>query len=266
MRSGSGTGTEASRAFVYSSFGFVYTVLGRAALDDRAAMHNGDAIAHRAHDGEVMGDEQVGEAELALEVLQKIDDLRLDRDVERRHRLVTDDQPRRKRERAGDPDPLALPSRELVWIPIDVRRVEADHVEQLAHARPAIAARAHTVHDERLPDNVPDRHPRVQGRIGVLEHDLELAPHAPELGAVELGQLASLEHDRAAGRPHELENAVPRRRLPRAGLADEPDRLPRSDVEADARDGVDVVDGPLDEDAALDREALHEVADLQQRA
>jgi len=39
----------------------------------------------------VVGDEQVGQAELALERLELIEDLRLDRDVEGRDRLVADD-------------------------------------------------------------------------------------------------------------------------------------------------------------------------------
>ena len=45
-----------------------------------------------SHHREVVGDEQVGEAELLLQVFEQVDDLRLDRDVERRDRLVADDQ------------------------------------------------------------------------------------------------------------------------------------------------------------------------------
>ena len=47
-----------------------------------------------AHDGQVVRDEQVGEPELALQVLQQVDDLRLDRDVERGDGLVEDEQAR----------------------------------------------------------------------------------------------------------------------------------------------------------------------------
>ena len=61
-----------------------------AGLDDLAAMHDGDALADVAHDGEVVGDEQQREAELALELAQQIEDLGLDRDVEGGYRLVGD--------------------------------------------------------------------------------------------------------------------------------------------------------------------------------
>jgi hypothetical protein len=45
-----------------------------------------------AHDVEVVGDEDVGEPELALQVLEEVEDLRLDGDVERGDRLVADDE------------------------------------------------------------------------------------------------------------------------------------------------------------------------------
>ena len=57
-------------------------------LDDAAEIHHGDAVADMLDHGEVVRDEQVGQAELALQVDQQVDDLRLDRDVERRDRLV----------------------------------------------------------------------------------------------------------------------------------------------------------------------------------
>jgi hypothetical protein len=49
-----------------------------------------------------------------LQVLQQVDDLRLDRDVERRDRLVADDELGLDGERAGDADALALAAGELV--------------------------------------------------------------------------------------------------------------------------------------------------------
>ena len=44
------------------------------------------------HHSQIMGDEDIGEAEPGLEVDQEIEDLGLDRDVEGRDRLVGDDQ------------------------------------------------------------------------------------------------------------------------------------------------------------------------------
>jgi hypothetical protein len=58
-------------------------------------------------------DEQVGEAERVAQISQKIDDGRLYRHIERRHRLVADDEARPCRKRAGNRDALALATAEL---------------------------------------------------------------------------------------------------------------------------------------------------------
>jgi hypothetical protein len=54
-------------------------------------------------------DEHVREPEVVLEVLEQVQDLRLDRDVERGDGLVADDQLGVDREGACDADALALP-------------------------------------------------------------------------------------------------------------------------------------------------------------
>ena len=77
-------------------------------LDDLPQIHHGDAVADVLHHRKVVRDEEVGELEPILELLEEVDDLRLDRDVEGRDRLVAHDELRLDRERAGDPDPLTL--------------------------------------------------------------------------------------------------------------------------------------------------------------
>ena len=91
-----------------------------ARLDDQAEVHDGDPVRDVADDAEIVGDEDVREPELVLEVVEEVDDLRLDRHVERGDGLVCDDQLRVESERARDADALALPARELVRIAVDV--------------------------------------------------------------------------------------------------------------------------------------------------
>ena len=105
--------------------------LARRGLDDVAEVHDRDAVRDLPDDREVVGDEEVGDPELALEVPQEVEDLGLDRDVERRDRLVADDQLRLERDRPGDPDPLALAAGELVRVAVVVLRVQADPLHQL---------------------------------------------------------------------------------------------------------------------------------------
>ena len=104
----------------------------RRGLDDPAEIHHRDAVGDVLHHREIVRDEDVGEAEPVLQIAQQIDDLRPDRDVERRDRLVADDELRLDRERAGDGDALALAAGEFVRIA--ARRCAA-------RARPGAAAR-----------------------------------------------------------------------------------------------------------------------------
>ena len=65
---------------------------------------------------QIMGDKQIGEIVLALQVDQQIDHLGLDRDVKRRDRLVAHDQAWSERQCTGDTDALALAAGKLMRI------------------------------------------------------------------------------------------------------------------------------------------------------
>ena len=88
-----------------------------------------------AHDAEVVRDEEVGEPSSRLQVGEQVQHLRLDRDVERGHGLVGDDQRRIEHQRARDRDPLPLAAREHVRIAHVVLGPQPD----LARASPARA-------------------------------------------------------------------------------------------------------------------------------
>src|SRR6188472_240153 len=104
-----------------------------------------------------MGDEDVGEAELALQLLEQIHHLGLNGDVERRDRFIADDHLWVKRYTTRDADPLALPSGELVRVAVDVLGIETDELKQLLHPAAPVSLGHHIGMDfERLADNVSD--------------------------------------------------------------------------------------------------------------
>ncbi len=82
-----------------------------------------------------MGDQEIGEAEPLLQVAHEVEDLRLDRDVERRGRLVADDEIGVGGDRAGDRDALALTAGKFVRKLGRVGGMEADEFEQLVDPR-----------------------------------------------------------------------------------------------------------------------------------
>ena len=154
-------------------------------LDDLAEVHDRDPVGDVADDGEVVGDEQVGQPEVRLEPLEQVDDLRLDRHVEGADRLVADDDLGLDGERPGDADALALAAAELVRIALDERGVETDQLEQLGDARLARLARREVVDAQRLGQDLADGLARVEARVRVLEDHLELPAAAPQVVALE---------------------------------------------------------------------------------
>ena len=101
-------------------------------LGDPAEVHDRDPVADVLDDAHVVGDEDIGQAQLALELLEQVEDLRLDRHVERGHRLVAHDEVRLEDERPGDADALALATGELVRIAPRVVGLQPDQVHHLA--------------------------------------------------------------------------------------------------------------------------------------
>mgnify|MGYP000902678350 CR=1 FL=1 len=61
-------------------------------LDDPAQVHDRDAVRDLPDDRQVVRDEDVGDPELVLQVLEQVDDLRLNGDVERGDGFVANDE------------------------------------------------------------------------------------------------------------------------------------------------------------------------------
>src|SRR5947209_20323183 len=125
-------------------------------FNDLAEIHDRDAPADMLDDGYIVGNEQIGKPELLLQIAEQVDDLRLNRDVERRNRLVADDEPGIERQRAGDADALALSTREFVRETVERLGPEPDLAGQ--HLDPVVegAAPRDTVILQGLADDVAD--------------------------------------------------------------------------------------------------------------
>ena len=151
-----------------------------AGLDDRAAIHDGDLVADMLDHAEVVGDEDRGDPEVALQVHEQIEDLRLNAHVERADRLVGDDQFRLAGKRRGDADALALPARKMRRQAAGQRRVESDAGKEVEHAAVAVGRRADAEAVERLAHAAADRPARIEAAVGVLEHRLHAAAEVGE--------------------------------------------------------------------------------------
>lgn len=125
-------------------------------LHDFSAMHHGDASSQVANNGHGVGDEKIGQTEVALQLRQQIDNLRSYADVERRDGLIRHDEPRPHGERTRDPDPLSLASAELVGKTASGRFVHSDRAQQLSDADPSGTPANRLVNHQRLSDDIFD--------------------------------------------------------------------------------------------------------------
>ena len=129
-------------------------IVGRPDLDDAAGIHHGDAVGEARHHAEIVGDPDQRHAELAAQLLHLARIWRLDRHVERRGRLVGDDQ-----FRAGEA--ARWRSRRAGACR---RRTGAD---RRAAARPATGCRPCRAHRARV------RAPRLAADLVMRQHRLD---------------------------------------------------------------------------------------------
>src|SRR5688572_14164761 len=137
-------------------------LLRLADLDDAPEVHDRDAIADVLYHAEIVRDEQVCQAELLLKVLEQIEDLCLHRDVERRHRLIANNELRLHRKRARDTETLPLAAAELVRVAGDSRGRKADDIQELEHTLTRAIAAGEFVNLQDFAQHVTDGHARIQ--------------------------------------------------------------------------------------------------------
>ena len=162
--------------------------------DDTVAQHD-QLIGQRAHDFQIMADEQVRQVVLGLQFQQQVDDLHLHRAVQRRGGFVEQHQFRLHDHRARDRDALALAAGEFVRIAEAARRVDADLVERGDDHFVARRLVADAVRDQPLLDDLVDRQPRAQRAVRILEHDLHLPPDRLQVLAAQVLDLGAVEVD-----------------------------------------------------------------------
>ena len=159
---------------------------GRRDLDDPAEIHHGNPMADVLDHGEIVRDKQIRQAEFALQIGEQVDDLRLHRDIERRDRLVADDQLRPWRQRPRDAEALPLSAREFVRVLGHLFGSQADFLEKRAHPLVDLRRSALLEIVNRLGDDIRRAHARVERCIRVLEHGLHFATKRPHGSGREL--------------------------------------------------------------------------------
>jgi hypothetical protein len=223
--------------------------LDRPRLDDPPGVHHHHPIAQPGDRAEIVGDQDDRHAELAAQPLQQLQDLRLHGGVERRGRLVRDQQVRPAQQRDRDHHPLAHAARELVRVALEAaaRRGQPDLIEQ-PQTGAARGCLAHPlVLDQHLGHLARDAQVGVERGHRILKDHREADAADPvQLARRQAQQLAAAKAraTRAATvageQAHDREEGLG---LARAGLADHAHALALIDPKAEIAHGRNLAFG-----------------------
>jgi len=209
-----------------------------------------------------VGDEQVGEAKLLLEVFQQVDHLRLDGDIQRGDGFIADNQRGVQRKGAGHTHPLPLTARKFVRVAVGVSGVEAHEREQFFNTFFRGFAIHDAMHQDRFANDFAHRHAGVEAGIGVLEDHLHLAAHQAQFFAFGLDQVAAFKNHTARGGAVKLQNGASSSGLAAARFANQAQSFAFVDLKRNAIHRMDCANLLANEGALHDGEVFDEIFNL----
>ena len=245
-----------------------------AILDHPPEIHHRHIIRHLRYHAQIMRNDDNRRAEVLLQLLHQVDNLRLNRDIQRRSRLVRDQDRRIARQRQRNHHALTHPAAQLMWILLDplLRIGDAHAVQHInRHLQRLFFAEALVQfhHFRNLPAN---RMQRIQRGHRLLKDHRDLAAadaahlHAlgvelddiDRFGAALLPAKNDLALDDFARRGlDQLHDRMRRDALATAAFAHDAQRLPVRQAEADT---LDRLHHPL-----VGEEMRLQIADFQDR-
>jgi len=135
--------------------------LRRGQLHDPTEIHDRDAMAYVPDHAESVRNEEISQAEFILKPDQQVDHLRLDRYIQSRDRLVSDDEFWFERKGARNSQPLPLAPGKFVRVFDHVFRAQPDPLKESGDPFLALPSVQNTVIDEGLAND------GTRGQLGV---------------------------------------------------------------------------------------------------
>ena len=137
-------------------------------------IHNADSVAEVFYDRQVVRDEQNGKSELFTQIVQQVDDLRLNGNVQSGNRFVCNDKFRLHDDGTSHADTLTLTAGELVRITRRMLRNKAYHFQNFVNFFVYILFVLYALYNKAFGNDISDRHTRIQRCDRILEDHLNL--------------------------------------------------------------------------------------------
>lgn len=155
----------------------------RPLLDQHAMLHDHGAVGKAAHQMQIVGNQQQRHTRLALQIAQQLQHLHAQRHIQRRRRLIGQQQLGARCQRHGDHGALALAAAELVRIALRaaLRLWNARGGEQLHGLRPGLLATQRLLELQHFRHLRTHGHQRVERGHGLLKIMAISPPRTPRI-------------------------------------------------------------------------------------
>src|SRR5690606_36932590 len=163
-----------------------------------------------------------------LDLDEEIEHAGLGREIERRDRLIADDQLWRERQGPGDRDTLALAAGKFPRVAMGGVARQVHLIEQAAHAGRGVGLAGLTTGDDGLDQNILNGHRGIERGVRVLEHSLNGGRVALAIARGDAGDLLAFKADTPRGDRTNAEDGATQRGLARTALAHEADGFTRT--------------------------------------
>ncbi len=186
---------------------------------DMAQIHDAHSVGYIFYHAHVMGDEQKGNLILFAQILQQVDDLGLDGNIQRRNRLVADNNFGIQDQCPRQAGPLPLPAGKFVGIAVEMLEPQPHLFHNLQSGVHARLTGADLMDLQRFRQDVPHPLLRVQRGVGVLKDHLDLTPHFDQPAGLHRRHVLIQHLHRAARRLGQVGQRAPQCAFAAAGFA-----------------------------------------------
>ena len=154
-----------------------------------------------------MGNKQIRQPVLLLQILQKVQNLRLNGHIQCGNRLIAYNKLGIQCQRPGHTDSLSAAAIQLVGIGLLKPFCQSNRIHQLGYSGVQLLFRAAYMIDlQWLRDQLPHTHSRVQGRHGVLKNHLHISSNLLLFSAARFADILAVQKHLTGGGRHQSQN------------------------------------------------------------
>ena len=202
-----------------------------------------------------MGDEDVGQTALTLQIVHQVQNLRLNGNVQCGNSFVTDNNPGVDGQSPCDTDSLTLTAGEFGGITIHVLALHIYFFQQVADALSALCLGLQTELFQRIRHGLIHSEGGVQRRLRILEDDLHFPSCLVQLTVVHLAKISraipEFINNLAGSGADQLQDSLTQGGLAAAGFTDNAQSFTFIDHQVNAVNSADNFLGALDREVGL---------------